>query len=69
VIWRVGRHTAWLFKGRSILYSPAVTADALRASFAFRSDDNDWPKPLYASVGFRPVACAGTFHRSFKPSD
>ena len=38
VIWRLGRHMARLFQGRSTLYSPAVAADALRASyFAFRS--------------------------------
>ncbi|HXW38960.1 MAG TPA: alpha/beta fold hydrolase, partial [Acidimicrobiales bacterium] len=37
-VWWLGRHTAWLFKARSTMYSPPVAADALRASyFAFRS--------------------------------
>ncbi len=38
VLWRLGRHAARLFNGRSTLYSPTVAADALRARyFAFRS--------------------------------
>jgi pimeloyl-ACP methyl ester carboxylesterase len=38
VIWRLGRHTVGLFPNRSLLYSPPVAADALRARyFAFRS--------------------------------
>jgi pimeloyl-ACP methyl ester carboxylesterase len=38
LIWRIGRHVAGLFHGQSVLYSPAVAADALRARyFAFRS--------------------------------
>ncbi len=38
VIWRVGRHTVGLFPNHSMLYSPPVAADALRARyFAFRS--------------------------------
>jgi len=27
------------------------------------ADDNDWPKDLYARIGFRPIARARTFHR------
>jgi len=27
------------------------------------ADDNDWPKELYASIGFRPVGWTGSFHR------
>ena len=27
------------------------------------ADDNDWPKDLYARIGFRPVARTRTFHR------
>jgi pimeloyl-ACP methyl ester carboxylesterase len=38
VIWRIGRHTAGLFRSQSTLYSPAVAADALRARYlAFKS--------------------------------
>lgn len=35
------------------------------------ADDNDWPKHLYASVGFRPVGTTHTFHleRSVPPLD
>ncbi|HTT86518.1 MAG TPA: GNAT family N-acetyltransferase, partial [Acidimicrobiales bacterium] len=28
------------------------------------ADDDDWPKTLYAKVGFRPVGWMRTFHRS-----
>lgn len=27
------------------------------------ADDNDWPKHLYAALGFRPIGCTWTFHR------
>jgi pimeloyl-ACP methyl ester carboxylesterase len=38
VIWRIGRHTVELFPNHSVLYSPPVAADALRARYlAFRS--------------------------------
>jgi GNAT superfamily N-acetyltransferase len=28
------------------------------------ADDNDWPKHLYESIGFRPVGLTWTFHRA-----
>lgn len=28
------------------------------------ADDNDWPKRLYESIGFRPVGLTWTFHRA-----
>jgi len=38
VVWRIGRHTAVLFRSGSTLYSPPVAADALRARYsAFKS--------------------------------
>lgn len=27
------------------------------------ADDNDWPKHLYAELGFQPVGCTWSFHR------
>jgi pimeloyl-ACP methyl ester carboxylesterase len=34
IIWRIGRHSAGLFRSQSTLYSPPVAADALRARYA-----------------------------------
>jgi len=31
------------------------------------ADDNDWPKHLYANVGFRPIGRRRTFHREVAP--
>jgi GNAT superfamily N-acetyltransferase len=31
------------------------------------ADDNDWPKGLYARVGFRPIGRTSTFHRDLGP--
>jgi GNAT superfamily N-acetyltransferase len=31
-------------------------------------DDNDWPKHLYESIGFRPVGLVWTFHLAAPPS-
>jgi ribosomal protein S18 acetylase RimI-like enzyme len=33
------------------------------------ADDNDWPKDLYARIGFRPIARTRTFHRDDRPVD
>ncbi len=41
-----------------------LAQEANRPFTFIAADDNDWPKHLYASVGFRPVACTWTFHRS-----
>jgi GNAT superfamily N-acetyltransferase len=32
------------------------------------ADDNDWPKHLYESIGFRPVGLTWTFHRDMARS-
>ncbi len=31
------------------------------------ADDGDWPKHLYARIGFRPVGLVATFHRDLAP--
>jgi hypothetical protein len=30
------------------------------------ADDNDWPKDLYASIGFEPVGRTWAFHRDLR---
>jgi GNAT superfamily N-acetyltransferase len=33
------------------------------------ADDDDWPKDLYAKIGFRPVGTTRSFHRDLQPHD
>lgn len=43
-----------------------AAADGHRRTFLV-ADDGDWPKHLYAALGFRPVAWVGTFHLDLAP--
>jgi GNAT superfamily N-acetyltransferase len=73
---RIGQGLAWVedvftsarARGRGharrlVSHAARLAADS-EADFAFIvADDNDWPKDLYSSVGFRPVARTWTLHR------
>jgi GNAT superfamily N-acetyltransferase len=49
---------------RALVTHVTTLAQRARPDLTFiMADDNDWPKHLYASIGFRPVARTHTFHR------
>jgi GNAT superfamily N-acetyltransferase len=52
---------------RLVARAAALAADAIHGSATglvfIVADDNDWPKHLYAEIGFRPVGRLWTFHK------
>jgi GNAT superfamily N-acetyltransferase len=73
---RIRRGVAWVedvftsarargqgYARRLVSHAMVLAADS-DSSFAFIvADDNDWPKDLYASLGFQPVGLTWTLHR------
>ncbi|HXW38745.1 MAG TPA: GNAT family N-acetyltransferase [Acidimicrobiales bacterium] len=79
---RLDGHVAWVedvftvpaARGRGLARALVTHVSALAqksdANFVFlAADDNDWPKHLYESIGFRPVGYTRTFHRRLESSN
>ncbi len=74
---RFSRSTAWVEDvytvpeernrghARALVTHATKLARSAGSDFTFIiADDNDWPKQLYAAIGFRPIGWQWTFHRS-----
>jgi GNAT superfamily N-acetyltransferase len=50
--------------GRAVVAHAAAVARAARPELIFIiADDNDWPKELYAKIGFEPIGWTWSLHR------
>jgi GNAT superfamily N-acetyltransferase len=50
-----------------VTYATGLARSTERDLTFIVADDNDWPKHLYASIGFRPLGTISTFHRDVDP--
>jgi predicted GNAT family acetyltransferase len=46
-----------------VTHATELARSAERDLIFIVADDNDWPKHLYADIGFRPIGTTRTFHR------
>jgi ribosomal protein S18 acetylase RimI-like enzyme len=49
--------------GRAMVAAAAPAGQADHGLTFIVADDNDWPKQLYAKLGFKPVSRSWSFHR------